>query len=193
MSRLEPLDDDAVPGGAAVFGAVAEILGFVPNSLRIMARKPEMVAAFQVLVHEVFKPGKVSPELRALVAHVVSRSAGCRYCSAHTAHIAERRDVAGEKLAAIWEYETNPMFSEAERAALRLAQAAGTVPNMVSDEDFADLRRHFDGEEIVEIVALIALYGFFNRWNDTFDTELEDAPSAVADRLLANGVRPEGW
>lgn len=193
MTRLVPLEIDDVPGGEAAFGAVSQVLGFVPNSLRIMARKPDLMKAFQGLVSEVFKPGKVSPELRALVAHVVSRSAGCRYCSAHTAHIAKHRNVAEEKLAAVWEYETNPLFDEAERVALRVAQAAGTVPNMVSDEDFVELRRHFDEEEIVEIVALISMYGFFNRWNDTFKTELEDTPAAVAEKLFPKGVRPEGW
>ncbi len=193
MPRLEPLDLADVPGGESAFHAAAKLLGFPPNSMRIMARKPEMVAALEQFVAVAIRPDKVDPGLHALVAHVVSRSAGCRYCSAHTALIAKRREVADAKLEAVWEYETNPLFDAAERAALRLAQSAGAVPNAVSDEDFVELRRHFDDEQIVEIVGLISIYGFFNRWNDTFATELEAAALPFAEKLLADGVRPHGW
>jgi alkylhydroperoxidase family enzyme len=74
-----------------------------------------------------------------------------------------------------------------------VAQLAGAVPNAVSDADFDELHRHFDDDQIVELVGLISIYGFFNRWNDTFATELEAAPAPFAEKLLADGVRPKGW
>ncbi len=46
------------------------------------------------------------------------------------------------KVVALWDYETSPLFSDAERAALRFAQAAGCVPNAVTDENYAELRIH---------------------------------------------------
>ena len=81
------------------------------------------------------------------------------------------------------------MFSEPERAALRVAQLAGQVPNHVSDADFDALKAHFDEEQIVEIVAVISVIGFLNRWNDTVAIPLETGPMGIGEKHLA----PWGW
>jgi hypothetical protein len=63
------------------------------------------------------------------------------------------------------------------------------VPNAVTDDMFAELRKHWSEEQIVEIVGVIALFGFLNRWNDTMATPLEDEPIAIGERYLKRG----GW
>jgi hypothetical protein len=63
------------------------------------------------------------------------------------------------------------------------------VPNGVTDAMFAELRKHWSENEIVEIVGVIALFGFLNRWNDTMGTPLEDEPIATGEKFLA----PHGW
>ena len=93
-----------------------------------------------------------------------------------------------EKIEAVWEYETSPLFSEAERAVLRVAQGAAQTPNAVTDEDFGELRKYWDDGQVVEIVATIAVFGFFNRWNDTMATELESSPLRFAEDHLSAGV-----
>ena len=93
------------------------------------------------------------------------------------------------RIAAVWDYATSPLFTEAERAALRLAHHAALVPNEASEADFAALRPHFDDGQIVEIVATIALFGYLNRWNDTMATELEALPARVASELIGE----RGW
>ncbi len=98
-----------------------------------------------------------------------------------------RRDA--DKIAAVFEYETSPIFTPAERSALRVAARAGSVPNGVEDEDFDELRKHYSERETVEIVAVISLFGFLNRWNDTVATELEASPLRFADTHLAG----HGW
>jgi alkylhydroperoxidase family enzyme len=94
-----------------------------------------------------------------------------------------------EKIQAVWDFETSPLFSEAERTALRVGYRAALVPNEVTEADFAELRRHFDEGQIVEIVATIALFGYLNRWNDTMATELETRAVDVAERAIG----PVGW
>jgi alkylhydroperoxidase family enzyme len=89
----------------------------------------------------------------------------------------------------VWEYQTSPLYSAAERAALDVAVAAGCVPNAVTDEMFMELCKHWSEEQIVEIVGVIALFGFLNRWNDTFATPLEDEPLEFAEKNLAS----HGW
>ena len=53
----------------------------------------------------------------------------------------------------------------------------------------AGLARHFDDDQIMEIVAAIALYAFFCRWNDILATPLEQAPLDFAEAHLATA----GW
>lgn len=189
MPHVSPLPRDAVPEFKERFDHYENTRGFVPNSILTMARRPAIARAFMELNQAVLYEGKVAEELKMLVSLVSSQASGCRYCQAHMANLSAIYHASRAKIAAVWEYETSPLFSEAERAALRLAHKASLVPNQTSEEDFAALRQHFDDGEIVEIVATIALFGYLNRWNDTMATELEERPERMARDTLA----PVGW
>ena len=175
-----------------VFAITEAVMGFVPNSMLIMARDPALLAAFSELsALIVIRPGRLDPGLKALIMYMVSRSAGCQYCAAHSANLAALRDVPTRKIEALGQFEQSPDFSKAERAALHFAQAAGKAPNAVGDVEFADLRRHFDDDQILEMVAVLALLGFLNRWNDTLATPLEAGPRDFAEcHLAAIGWKP---
>ncbi|MCU1614372.1 MAG: putative carboxymuconolactone decarboxylase [Frankiales bacterium] len=189
MARLEPLRREELPQYEATFRAVEAALGVLPNSTLTMARHPQLMEAFAALNAIVMAEGRVGGVLKQLVATVVSAAAGCTYCQAHTSHVAEKRGSAADKLAQVWDFETSELFSDAERAALRVARGAGVTPSAVTDEDMTELRRHFDDEQVVEIVAVIANFGFLNRWNDTMATELERSPLAWAQQHLGE----HGW
>jgi hypothetical protein len=64
------------------------------------------------------------------------------------------------------------------------ASPASLVPNAVTPAHFEDLRSHWDDGQIVEILAVVSLFGFLNRWNDTMATDLEEIPSAFAGATL---------
>jgi uncharacterized peroxidase-related enzyme len=188
--RLAPLPPETTPELADSFNVYVKGLGFIPNSVLIMQRKPKMVKALAALAASVWDPeGAVDRGTKRLIAHVASRTAGCRYCMAHTAGGALRLGVEERKVAAVWDYQVSPLFSAAERAALDLAVAASTVPNSVTDEMMIEMRKHWSEEQIVEIVGCISMFGFMNRWNDTMATPLEDEPIEVGERLLAS----HGW
>jgi uncharacterized peroxidase-related enzyme len=190
MPRLEPLPIDNDPELKDIAEASKARLGFVANSMRTLSRRPEIARAFMKLATAISGPtATLDPKIRNMVSQVVSRTAGCGYCMAHTAKSGLGVGIPAEKEDALWEYETSPLFSEAERVALRVAQGAAQVPNAVSDADFAELKKYFDDGQIVEIVATIALFGFLNRWNDTMATELESSPIEAGKRFLA----ARGW
>jgi uncharacterized peroxidase-related enzyme len=190
MARIAPRQHDSSKDFETVFEITEAVMGFVPNSMLIMARDPDLLAAFAELSAVIVaRPGRLDPGLKALIMYVVSRSAGCQYCVAHSANLAASRGIPVRKVEDIWKYEKSPEFKDAERAALRFAQASGQVPNAVTDADFAELRRHFGEDEILEIVAAVAFLGFLNRWNDTLATPLEAAPRDFAERHLAAA----GW
>ena len=188
MTRLLPLDRQSIPAELEpVFSMIEGAMGFLPNSLLIMARRPDLVQAFAGLAAAVNLNTDIPRDLSSMIAYVCSYASGCLYCQAHTHHSAHRGGADGEKLAAIWEYETSPLFSEAERAALRVAQSAGQTPNAVTDDDFRQLRSFYSEDQILQIVAIISLFGFLNRWNDTLGTPLEGDPLQYATRALAPG------
>jgi len=188
--RIAPVRRENAKEFDTVFAITEAVMGFVPNSMLIMARDPALLAAFSELsALIVVRPGRLNPGLKALIMYMVSRSAGCQYCAAHSANLAALRDVPTSKIEALGQFEQSPEFSEAERAALRFARAAGQVPNAVGDTDFAELRCYFDQDEIIEMVAVLALFGFLNRWNDTLATPLEARPQNFAECHLAAG----GW
>lgn len=190
MAYLQPLSTEASPELSDIFAQFEAILGFVPNSLLTMQRRPAIVRAFGQLTAAVMDPkGAVDPGFKRLLAHFASRAAGCQYCAAHSLLAADISGVDDERLEAIWDYPTSPLYSEAERAAFDFALAAGSVPNAVDDELMARLKAGWSDEQIVEILAALCLYGFLNRWNDALATELEGPPKELAERLLA----PRGW
>ena len=189
-ARLEPLPAEHSPELAENFQAVAKNLGFVPNSLLILQRKPKLVKALSQLLAATWDPeGEVDRGFKRLVAHIASRAAGCQYCVAHTADGALHFGVDEKRLAAVWEFRTSPLFQEGERVALDFAIAAASVPNGVTGEMFGDMRRHWTENQIVEILAVVSVFGFLNRWNDSLGTPLEAEPLAVGERLL----KSRGW
>ncbi len=191
MAHLRPLEQHEIADAPLVdmMAHYARTRGFVPNSIRTMARRPEIAKRFGALNQAILYEGSVPTELKMLISLVCSVGAGCRYCQSHMANLSSIYKVADERIAAVWEFETSPLFTDAERAALRLAYHSGLLPNEASPQDFAALAEYFDEGQIVEIVASVALFGFLNRWNDTMATELEALPRKVAERTLADG----GW
>ncbi|MDA1325060.1 MAG: carboxymuconolactone decarboxylase family protein [Proteobacteria bacterium] len=187
MTRVTPLKREDHPDlDEKFFTPYEQTRGYVPNSNLVMARRPKLLAAFRAFNAAVFDPDNSVPAgVLALVGNIASQAAGCLYCVAHTANNAGMRGVETDKVAALWEYETNPLFSDAERAALRFAQAAASVPNMVTDEDAEAVKRHFGEDGLVEILAVVSFYGFLNRWNDSLATELEEIAFDKASKTLA--------
>lgn len=160
--------------------------GFTPNSIMTMARRPNIVRAFMQLNQAVLYEGTVSEELKMLVSLVASQVAGCRYCQAHMANLSKIYKASEEKISRVWEFEASDLFSDAERAALRLAYHGALSPAQTDQDHFDAVYEHFDEGQVVEIVATIALFGYLNRWNDTMATELETLPAEVAQTTLGD-------
>ena len=180
MPRLNPLPPETTPELKDHFDFFLGTLGFTPNSVLTMQRKPKLVQAFAQLNAAVMDPtGEVDLGFRRLIGHVASKVAGCLYCQAHTLLGAHNFGVSDEKLAEVWNFADSPLYSERERVALEFALAAASQPNAVTDEMFARLRKHWTENQVVEILGVVAMFGFLNRWNDTMATPLEAVPLEV--------------
>lgn len=167
-----------------------ETLGFCPNSVITMFHRPEIAYAFISLNKAVMEnKGKVTSDLKRLIGFMSSNAAGCQYCQAHTIRAAERYDAQKEKLENIWDFETHPAFSDAERVALEFALKSSQIPNEVNDAMADKMRIHWNDGEIVEILGVVALFGFLNRWNDSMGTEMEDGAIESGEKYLSD----KGW
>jgi uncharacterized peroxidase-related enzyme len=152
-----------------------ETLGFCPNSVLTMQRRPAISKAFINLNKAVMaNQGRVTSALKRMLAWVSSNATGCRYCQAHAIRAAERYGAEQEQLDNIWEYKTHKAFSDAERAALNFSLAASMVPNTVDADLKKELYKYWNEGEIVEMLGVISLFGYLNRWNDSMGTTLEE-------------------
>ena len=190
MPLVTPLANDTNSEIAELATFLNETLGFCPNSVLTMMRRPKIAKAFINFNMAVMdNQGLVTSALKRLIAYVSSNVTGCRYCQAHTIRAAERYGAEQEQLDNIWEYKTHPAFSEAERAALNFSVAASTVPKGVDAEIQAALHTNRTEDEIVGLLGVIALFGHLDRWNVSMATTLEEGAIASCESLLAH----QGW
>ncbi|MAU14604.1 MAG: peroxidase [Muricauda sp.] len=190
MALVDPLSPDHDPETKELAAFFDETLGFCPNSVLTMQHRPAISKAFINLNKAVMaNEGRVTSALKRMIAWVSSNATGCRYCQAHAIRAAERYGAEQEQLDNIWEYRTHPAFSDAERAALDFALAASQVPNTVNADIKKRLHQHWNDGEIVEMMGVISLFGYLNRWNDSMGTTIEDGAVESAEKYLSE----VGW
>lgn len=187
---VHPLDPNSTEEAKEMAEFYQETLGFTPNSLFTMQHRPRIAAAFLEMNQAVMEnKGRVTSALKRELAYLSSHATGCRYCEAHTIRAAERYGSSAERLENIWDYAAHPAFSDAERAVFDLAIAASQVPNAVSQALGERLRAHWTEGELVEIMGVIALFGYLNRWNDSMGTPIEGPAADSAQQHLGK----QGW
>ncbi|WDE04191.1 carboxymuconolactone decarboxylase family protein [Thalassomonas viridans] len=193
MPLVTPLAADADEDIAQLAKFFNETLGFCPNSVLTMQRRPAIAKAFINLNMAVMEnKGRVTAEQKRLIGYITSANTGCRYCEAHTILAAERYGGSEQRLENIWSFRESDLYTDAEKAAFELALAASSVPNAVTDEITATMHKYWDDGEIVEILGVIALFGYLNRWNDSMGTTMEPGAVDAGERLLANSSWSRG-
>lgn len=158
------------------------------NKLEII-NWPELMEPFMKLAQVALGPGQASKQLKGEVFTVVSTASGCRHCQAHGAYGLRLDGIPIERIQGLWDFESSNLFSDSDRAALRFARDAGVVPNHVTPEHYDELRRHFTDEQIRELLAVIAISGFLNRYSDTLAVVTDQESIDWASTFLS----PVGW
>lgn len=193
MPLVTPLSTDTNKEVTELANFFNETLGFCPNSVLTMQRRPAIAKAFINLNKAVMaNEARVTSEQKRLIGYLTSANTGCRYCEAHTILAAERYGGTAERLENIWLFRESDLYTEAEKAAFEFALAASSVPNAVNDEISANLNAHWDEGEIVEILGVVALFGYLNRWNDSMGTTMEEGAVDAGERLLQNSAWSRG-
>ena len=193
MPLVKPLASNENAEVAKLAKFFNETLGFCPNSVLTMQIRPAIAEAFINLNMAVMEnKGRVTAEQKRLIGYITSANTGCRYCEAHTILAAERYGGSEERLANIWSFRESDLYTAAEKSAFEFALAASSVPNAVNEEISAALNTHWDEGEIVEILGVISLFGYLNRWNDSMGTTMESGAVDAGERLLSDSSWSRG-
>ncbi|GAB3980184.1 carboxymuconolactone decarboxylase family protein [Plantactinospora veratri] len=130
---------------------------------------PEAVKAINLLYKESHSVGLPASTLE-LVHLRASQINGCGPCVDSGARAAKKNGETDERLFAVAAWRETPYFTDAERAALALAESATRLADQadaVPDEIWADAAKHFDERELAALVLWIATTNLFNRINVT--------------------------
>lgn len=125
MPRLPPLEQADLPGHEGLFASIESHLGVLPNSTLNDGAPAADHDGLRQPQRRGDGSGTVDAQPKQLVALMVSSAATCRYCRAHTAHVAHDRGVTNARIEALFEHQTSDLFDGAERAALTVAEGAG--------------------------------------------------------------------
>jgi 4-carboxymuconolactone decarboxylase len=158
MARLPLLDRDDLPeAGRAVYDRLQASRG-VPtgNIWRALANAPNLLDRILSLADELRHGVMIDRRFRELAVLMVGLVAKSQYEFDHHWNAAVKAGIAREKLESISEFETSPLFDDAERAVLRYAREA--TLGEVADATWNDLRGHFDERQATEIVVTVAWY-----------------------------------
>ena len=155
----------------ADFDAFVKARGKVPNLFATLARKPALMRAVAALLREASAPGEVPVRVKEMVALRVSRANGCDYCAASHTKLAVAAGASEADLAAVQD-PAGGALTEAEKAALRFADAVSAVGGRVPDPVWEALRKRWSETACVEIAAVAAAFAMFNRLANSLEVKI---------------------
>ncbi len=154
------------------------------------ARRPELLSAFRALRDQVLsRDASIAYQLKREIFTISSIAAGCTHCQAHGGYSLHEEGVDDERIQALWDFERSPLVNDAERAAYRFARDSSLAPNATTAQHHADLREHYSDAQIAEMLSVVSLAGWLNRWNDSLATITDEKSASWADEHLS----PVGW
>jgi AhpD family alkylhydroperoxidase len=155
----------------AIEARLAELGGRPVNLYRVLANNPDLLGAWIEFAWSVRQKAATPRRLRELMIVHGATLMGCGYELAHHRRMALRSGVSEAELDALAGWREGTSFAPAERAALAFMEAMveGVVPDAVN----AELARHFDASERVELTLTAGLYCMVPRVIEAFRVPLE--------------------
>ncbi|MFB3785163.1 MAG: carboxymuconolactone decarboxylase family protein [bacterium] len=137
---------------------------------KIWARVPQLFLGVATLYGALDRRSSpIDPVLRALITVRVSQINWCRFCVDINSATVLRRGASADKLRGLEHFRGSPLFTEKEKTALAYAEAITYSDRQVTDELFAEVRRHFSEDEIVDLTGLIAFQNLSSQFNAALD------------------------
>jgi uncharacterized peroxidase-related enzyme len=186
MPRISRLNRNEVrPSSVAIYDRTLRDRGNVPNMFRTMAHRPEIFETIIAHMDAVLNTGTLSKALKELVIVRTSQCNQTPYCLASHTAICKRLGWTDTQLEALKSAKASE-FTAAEKAAIHLAETMTLDPHSYSEDDFQQLRNFYSEGEVVELMAAIGLFNYFNRFNDVL--QMEPTGPASGEELAEAGV-----
>ncbi len=165
MAIIKSLEKNEVEETAKeVYEKFEKDSGKVPEWVKVMAHNPKVVKEFTELFKVIMKEGYIEPSLRWKIAYIVSNTLKCPFCVDVTGKMLETMGASSEVLEQIKEGKDLP---EEEKQVLELVKEV-TAKATCNTELLEKLKAKFSEAELVEIVSIIGLFNYINRFNNTF-------------------------
>ena len=188
MARVRDIEINEVsPDLQPVYQQFSEDYGPFVNQVKVFAHRPPALRHIMGMLLENAADPVVDKRYSEICVVVVSKLNECDYCVAHHAPRLVEHGLAPATVERILEPDC-PGLDDVDRLVRDYAVAVTNTPGRIRDAMFERLRRHFSEEQIVELTLRTALCGFFNRFNDAMQIEMEDG---VLEDLIASGVKME--
>lgn len=172
MPRISRLGRNQVSEATgAIYDRYMQSRGNVPNMFRTMAHRPQIFETMIAHFEAILTTGTLSTKLKELVIVRTSQLNGCEYCLASHSAIATRLGWSKEQLDGLANFELRGDFTPGEKAALRLAEKMTLDSTRLTEAEFARVREFYDEGEVVELMAAIGIFNYFNRFNNALQME----------------------
>jgi uncharacterized peroxidase-related enzyme len=186
MPRIARLQRNEVPPKAlAIYDRYLRDRGNVPNMFRTMAHRPEIFETIIAHMEAVLNTGTLTKALKELVIVRTSQLNRTPYCLASHTTIAKKLGWSEAQIAAL-DTPAAADFTDREKAAIHLAEVMTLDAHSYTDADFSHLRSFFSEGEVVELMAAIGLFNYFNRFNDLL--QMEPTQPATTEELATAGI-----
>lgn len=137
----------------------------VPEWIKVMAHRPEILKEFYELLKVIMGKGVISPKLKWKIAFVVSEENKCPACVDITTTMLKKLGASDKE---IKEAKNLKGLLEKEKEILQIVKEVTEKAHICTPELFEKMKKNFSEPEIVEIVSIIGLFNYINRFNNTF-------------------------
>lgn len=169
-TKLQPIENPSL-AMRLVYYFSKKKFGKVLTPLKVAySRLPLAFGRHTGQIGELDKKLKLRYDLALLIRHHVAQINNCTFCMDIGISIAIQGKNYSDKFYHMDEIKTNPLYSEADRAAIAFADEL-TRLKKVSDSTFSELKKYFSEREIVEMAWLVATEHYYNMVNVAFDIE----------------------
>ncbi len=180
MPRISRLTRNEVPAETGeIYDRYMRQRGNVPNMFRTVAHRPEIFQTMIAHFEAVLNTGTLPVKLKELVIVRTSQLNHCDYCLASHSRISKKLGWSEDQLIHLEDYPKRDDFTVGEKAALRLAELMTRNEQPLTDKEWQEIREFYSEGEVIELMAAIGLFNYFNRFNNLLNMEAT-VPAAAA-------------
>lgn len=170
--RISRLTRNEVPSATGeIYDRYIKQRGNVPNMFRTVAHRPEIFQTMIAHFEAILNTGTLPLKLKELVIVRTSQLNHCDYCLASHKRIAKKLGWSDDQLLHLEDYALRDDFTLQEKTSLRLAELMTRNERPLSDKEWKEMTDVFSEGEVVELMAAIGLFNYFNRFNNLLDME----------------------